>query len=272
MNNPLDFITNKYKKNQISELEKLVGFSPKGGGDKIAETAAMISKQKKSSHAVHSEEEKYWDYYKVFAQLFEKYKRSFALFIGDILDIMLAGSLQAKIVKELIEEKINKMRKVREAAAIKEAVTRKHNVQRKRPSNIDVEVGGEKRIYLQHFIKRKYFLAAMFLDNDEYPNYKKLVKQIEEACDELVKKDVLNSSEERKEELNKIVGELKYEVSQKVLLYIWKLLAADNFEHLDWIYNECKSLYLLRPAFYEDLDVAYQSGKKMLRLLISDIT
>lgn len=278
MNRPIDFITSKLKNDHISELEKLVGFSPKAsdgkgkGEDKIAATAASIVGQRSGADKkpIKHEEDKYWEYYKVFGQTYERYKRQFAFFVGDILDIMLTGTLQSKLVKEMMEEKLANIRKASEAAALEEAIKRKHHVQRKKPVEYEVEVGGEKRVFVHHFIKRKYFLAALFVESEEYPNYKKVVKLIEEACEELVEDGCLNSSEERKAKLGSIVSELKYEVSQRDLLYIWKLLAADNFEHLEWIYNECKDLYLLRSTFYEDLDDAYQVGKKLLKLLMND--
>lgn len=274
MFNPLDILTNDQKLKKMAELEKLAGFSPTTSENKFIDLADKIGKSKLDAakdSAEKANEDKYWVIYKRFANAFEKYERPFALFLGDFLDVMLGGSLQTKIVKELIEEKINKMRKVREAAAIEEAVSKKHNVQRKRSPLAEVKIGGEKRLYLQHFIKRKYFLSALFLDSDEYTNYKKLVKQIEEACVEIVKEEVPANEDARKELLAQIIGQLKYEISQHDVLYIWKILAADEFNLLEWTYGECKTLNLLRPAFYEDLDIAYQNGKKMLKLLISDV-
>jgi hypothetical protein len=169
MINPLDELLMSRSKKNLDELEKLAGFSPgKGAKDKFSEVAGNVAKkgEQAADAGRDSGEDRHWQTHKMFAKIYDKSGRSFALFVGDLLDIMLSGPVQSRLVNEMIEDKINRMRKVKEAAA--EPSTQKVKVQAKRNSKYDVNVGGEKRIFSRHFLKRKGFLAALFLDSEEF--------------------------------------------------------------------------------------------------------
>lgn len=273
MINPLDDLNFSRNQKSIEELEKLAGFSPnRSGSNKFTAVADSLVKktERPAERGSEPEIDKYWDFHKSFVSLYERAGRSFALFIGDLLDIILGGPVQTRLVNDMIEEKINRMRKAREAAT--EPSTQKHKVQARRNSKYDVVIGGEKRVFSRHFLKRKGFLAALFLDSDEYPSFKKLVRQIEIVCRESLQEDAVPDSEDtRLAELKKIVENLRYEISQAEVVHAWALLEADGFKHLEWAFNETRSLNLVRPNFYEDLDKAYRDGKKLIKLLIEDI-
>ena len=273
MINPLDDLNFSRNPKSIEELEKLAGFSPnRSGSNKFTAVADSLVKktERPAERGSEPEIDKYWDFHKSFVSLYERAGRSFALFIGDLLDIILGGPVQTRLVNDMIEEKINRMRKAREAAA--EPSTQKHKVQARRNSKYDVVIGGEKRVFSRHFLKRKGFLAALFLDSDEYPSFKKLVRQIEIVCRASLQEDAVPDSEDaRLAELKKIVENLRYEISQAEVVHAWALLEADGFKHLEWAFNETRSLNLVRPNFYEDLDKAYRDGKKLIKLLIEDI-
>ncbi len=272
MINPLDDLNISRNQKSLDELEKLAGFSPnKGGSNKFTELAGKLvkSSEKPSERSAEADADKYWHIHKKFIKQYETSGRSFALFIGDLLDIILGGPVQTRLVNDMIEEKITRMRKAREAAA--EPSTQKHKVQAKRSSKYDVEIGGEKRVFSRHFLKRKGFLAALFLDSDEYPSFKKLIRQIETVCRETLKESIPDSEEKRLAALKKIIGELRYEISQSEVVHAWALLEADGFKHLEWVFNETHNLNLVRPNFYEDLDKAYRDGKKLIKLLLEDI-
>ena len=277
MLNPLDGLNlSRSQKKDLDELEKLAGFSPstKKGKNMLTQLAGDLVKKKdtKPESKQDEEENRFWNIHKRFAEAYDKNGRAFALFIGDLLDIMLSGPVQARLVSEMIEEKLAKIRKQREAEALEEAAKKKkkYNVGGKVSSKYDVEIGGEKRIFSRHFLKRKSFLAALFLDSDEFPAFKKLVKQIDIICkneDYSVPED----EKDREEALDKILGELRYEIKPVDVIKFWKLLDADNFKYLDEIFNKTRNLNLVRPTFYEDVDKAYRDGKKLLKLLIKDV-
>lgn len=272
MINPLDDLNFSRNVKNLDELEKLAGFSPgKNSKDKFSEVAGKLVKKPETRSETGKDkiDDKHWEIHKKFAIQFDRYGRSFALFIGDLLDIILSGPVQTRLVSEMIEEKINRMRKAKEAAA--EPSTQKVKVQAKRNAKYDVIVGGEKRIFSRHFLKRKGFLAALFLDSEEYPAFKRLIKQIEIVCREGLNMDLPATEQERHEVLEKIVRDLRYEIRQSDVVYAWALLEADNFKHLEWVFNETKNQHLVRPNFYEDLDKAYRDGKKLLKLLIEDV-
>ena len=277
MLNPLDGLNlSRSQKKDLDELEKLAGFSPsaKKGKNMLTQVAGDLVKKKdtKPESKLDEEENRFWNIHKRFAEAYDKNGRAFALFIGDLLDIMLSGPVQARLVSEMIEEKLAKIRKQREAEALEEAAKKKkkYNVGGKVSSKYDVEIGGEKRIFSRHFLKRKSFLAALFLDSDEFPAFKKLVKQVDIICknEEYL---VPSKEEDRKEALDKILGELRYEIKPVDVIRFWKLLDADNFKYLDEIFNKTRNLNLVRPTFYEDVDKAYRDGKKLLKLLIKDV-
>jgi myosin heavy subunit len=161
------------------------------------------------------------------------------------------------------------MRKAREAAA--EPSTQKVKVQAIRSSKYEVNIGGEKRVFSKHFLKRKGFLAALFLDSEEYQSYKKLIKQLEVVCRESVEEALPGGESGRREALEKIVEELRYEIHQHDVVKAWALLEADSFKHLEWFFGQTKDLHLVRPDFYDDLDKAYRDAKKLIKLLTQDV-
>lgn len=276
MLNPLDSLNlSRSQKKNFDELEKLAGFSPNPSDkSKFSQLAGDIVKKKEEAlleNKKETKEDRFWNIHKKFAETFDKNGRAFALFIGDILDIILSGPVQAQLVSEMIEEKIAKIRKQREAEALEKAAKNKHVVGGKRNSKFDVEVGGEKRVFSKHFLKRKSFLAALFLDSDEFSGFKKLVKQIEIICNNTETENLPPTEEGRKKALDNIIGELRYEIKPVDIIRFWKLLEADNFNHLDEVFNKTKNLHLVRPTFYEDVDKAYREGKKLLKLLIDDV-
>ncbi len=277
MINPLDNLNlSRSQKKNLDELEKLAGFSPSSKGkNKISQLAGDLVKKKESKKETNNdkEENRFWNIHKRFAESYEKNGRAFALFIGDLLDIMLSGPVQSQLVGDLIEEKITKIRKQREKELLEEAAKKKskYTVSGKRSSKYDVEIGGEKRTFLRHFLKRKKFLASLFLDSDEFPAFKKLVKQIDVVCKQTETENIPETEEGRKEALDKVLGELRYEIKPVDIIRFWKLLDADNFKYLDDIFNKTKNLNLVRPTFYEDVDKAYRDGKKLLKLLIQDV-
>ena len=272
MINPLDDLDFSKGIGNLDELEKLAGFSPaQKKSDLIGKVAKNISQKKTDSpqkEKTNHEEDRHWEIHKKFAQSYDKLGRPFALLVGDLLDIILSGPVQTKLVNEMIEEKINKMRKARENNA--EPSNKKVNVPAARSAKYDVVIGGEKRIFSRHFLKRKSFLAALFLDSEEYPSFKKLIKQIEIVCKEELSEPIPTTEAKRKKALENILKELKYEIHQADVIKAWALLEADCFKHIEWLYNETKNFHLVRPNFYEDLDKAYREAKKLLKLLISD--
>lgn len=271
MINPLDDLKFSRTNKGLDELEKLVGI-PAGAKPKnlINDVASNLSQKASRSGEFKAvpEQDQHWKIHKKFADLYEKNGRAFGMFVGDLLDIILSGPVQTRLVNEMIEEKINRMRKAKEANA--EVPTHKVNVPGKRNSKFDVVIGGEKRIFARNFLKRKGFLAALFIDSEEYGSYKKLIKQIDIVCSEELNEALPDTEEKRKEALQEIVSELKFEIKAQDVIKAWALLEADCFKHLDWIYQETKSFHLVRPNFYDDLDKAYREGKKLVKLLIEE--
>ena len=277
MLNPLDGLNlSRSQKKNLDELEKLAGFSPSSKEkDMVSQLAGDIVKKKDNKKEVKQdvEENRFWNIHKRFAESYEKNGRAFALFVGDLLDIMLSGPVQAQLVSEMIEEKIAKIRKQRETEALEEAAKKKtkYLVGGKRSSKYDVEIGGEKRLFCRHFIKRKSFLATLFLGNEEFSAFKKLVNQIDLVCKQSDTEAIPDNETGRRQALDKILSELKYEIKPLDIIRFWKLLDADNFKYLDEIFNKTRNLNLVRPTFYEDVDKAYRDGKKLLKLLIKDV-
>ncbi|MBP5470635.1 MAG: hypothetical protein J6Z11_15490, partial [Candidatus Riflebacteria bacterium] len=162
MMNPLDNLNlSRSQKKNLDELEKLAGFSPSKNKNMVSQLAGDLVKKKepKVESKKDKEENRFWNIHKRFAESYEKNGRAFALFVGDLLDIMLSGPVQANLVSELIEEKITKIRKQREKELLEEAARKKskYTVSGKRSAKYDVEIGGEKRIFSRHFLKRKRF-------------------------------------------------------------------------------------------------------------------
>ena len=253
-------------KNLDDEIEKIAGFSPSGKHKSLTDDIVKKLSKKNadcSERKSDSEDDRHWQIHKVFADLYEVYGRAFGMFVGDLLDIILSGPVQTRLVNEMIEEKINRMRKAREAKA--EVSAHKVKVPGKRSPKFDVKIAGEKRIFARNFLKRKSFLAALFIDSEEYASYKKLIKQIEVVCGEEIEEKLPETEEKRKAQLEQIISELKFEIKTHDVIMAWKLLEADCFKYLDWIYKQTKNFHLVRPNFYDDLDKAYREGKKMLK-------
>lgn len=253
---------------ELEKFDNLIGIKS-DKNDLIGEIAGKYSGSNgENSEPKKTAQDKHWSINKVFSQLKDKYGRSFALFVGDLLDIILSGPVQTRLVSEMIDEKISKLKKNNDK---EEKPQRKVNVPSSSKTVFDVEIGGEKRIFVRHFLKRKSFLSGLFLDSNDYKSYKKLIRQIEIVCEQESDFSIPNTLEQRKQELQKIVNGLKYEITRDDVIKAWVLLEADCFENLEWIFNETKNMYLVRPSFYEDLDKAYRDGKKLLKLLIKEV-
>lgn len=267
MINPLDDLDFSKNNKGLDELEKLAGFSPSKKGNLINDVASKLAR-KNEEVATADKEDRHWEIHKKFADLYEKNGRAFGMFVGDLLDIILSGPVQTRLVNEMIEEKINRMKKAKEASA--EVPTHKINVPGKRNSKFDVTIGGEKRIFARNFLKRKGFLAALFIDSEEYTSFKKLIKQIETVCREEIAEELPKTEAARKEALQEVISELKFEIKTSDIIKAWALLDADCFKNLEWLYNETKKFHFVRPNFYDDLDKAYREAKQLIKLLIEE--
>lgn len=265
---------------ELRDLDRLAGLP---GGDRrpasfIDEVARSFSRKPAGAAAPPaaggSEDDSAWRAHKLFADLAEKYGRAFRLFVGDLLDVLLGGPLQAKFIGELMDDRARRL--ARAAAQAEPAPEAKGKVavlpREAMPENISI--GGEPRWHARTFLKRKAVLASVFLDSEEYPSYLKLLKQIAAVCREELKAQpgwsLPDSPADRQAALRLVVDELKNEITQAGLVRAWLLLEAGGFADLDWVFNETRSLGLVRPSFYEDLDKAYREAKKMLKLLVTE--
>ncbi|MBF0406273.1 MAG: hypothetical protein HQM10_02880 [Candidatus Riflebacteria bacterium] len=255
------------------EIMKMAGLPPlnKGKEDMASEVAKMFSSKKKTTPAqAPSEDDVSWEIQKKFITLFEVHGKTFARFIGDFLDVLLSGPLQEKMVSELIEEKIAQKRRLIAEMSVEEANV--PHVPPAMPPEKEVKIGGEERVRSHHFLKRKKLLATIFVDSREHPAFKRIVKNIDLICQEELDCDKFSSlsSEEKSREFQDCIFRLKREISRNDLLIAWFFLKSNKFQDLELIFTETRSLGLLRPSYYEDLDKAYRDGKKLLKLLVKD--
>ena len=96
-----------------------------------------------------------------------------ARFIGDLLDILMNGPLQDKLVAELIDEKIAQQKRIQtEKTSLPEDEPAEKEVSRKvpppRPTEKEVKIGNEPRLRTRHFLKRKKLFSSLFLESKEY--------------------------------------------------------------------------------------------------------
>ncbi len=210
-----------------------------------------------------------WRIQKHFLSLYDKHGKPFARFLSDLLDILLSGSIQNRLVSELIEARVQEIRRekaeeARESGAIHRKVTPG------RP--VDVTIGGEPRQIPRHFLKRKSLIAGMLLNTKEFTNFQKLWNALEQVVRTRETEKLLSGLDRtgRRTVLEQVIGRLKLEICYEDLVAAWVLLEADQFEDLEWAYTETRTLSIVRPAFYEDLDTAYREAKKLLKLLIAE--
>jgi hypothetical protein len=107
MINPLDDLIMSRNKKSLDELEKLAGFSPgKDNRDKFSEVAGKVGKKAETPADAGKEsvDDRHWQIHKEFARIYDKSGRSFALFVGDLLDIILSGPVQTRLVNVMIED------------------------------------------------------------------------------------------------------------------------------------------------------------------------
>ncbi|MBF0499096.1 MAG: hypothetical protein HQM09_03090 [Candidatus Riflebacteria bacterium] len=218
----------------------------------------------------------FWKTQKLFTELFERHGKPFARFIGDLLDIMMSGPLQDKLVSELIDEKISHQKRMdieRKPFAEQETSSGPdRKVPPPKPSEKDIKIGGEPRVRMRHFLKRKKLFSSLFLDSKEYTGFSKIMKSLAMICEEETDPSIRcgTDHESRHNSLVQLVERLKREITRPDLLAAWALLEADSFTDLEWVFLETCNLGLILPTYYEDLDKAYREAKKLLKLLIKD--
>lgn len=252
----------------LDELERLAGFAPGAAAGKTLadQVATRLQQPKQPVPAQDPAVDRLWHIHKRFAALAETGGRAFTRFVGDILDIILSGPIQSRLVNDLIEERLSRIRAEKETDP-------KHKVPSAMPAHLDIRIGGEPRVFPRNYLKRKFFLASLFLEGDEFPAFKRLMKQIADICaEEWPSADLPPTVEERRAALGDILAELRREITVSNLTRAWALLDRDDFQELEWIYNESRSMHLVRPTFYEDLDKAYREAKKLLKLLSREFT
>lgn len=266
----------------LEDLERLAGLSadnkpgpfPTQSGaskvDKLVETLQQSKTQPKTQNPEGDpEEDRLWRIQRRFADLADSGGRAFARFVGDILDILLSEPIQMRFLNELVEAQINRY------YASREDDEKQHIVPAGKPASLGVRIGGEARVFLYNFpknyLKRKFLLSSMFIKHEEFPSFKRLMKQIKEICtEEWPQPDFPKTIDGRRQALKDILQELRHEITASSLAKAWLLLEYDEFQEIEWVYNESRSMHLVRPTFYEDLDKAYREGKKLLKLLIKE--
>jgi hypothetical protein len=172
-------------------------------------------------------------------------------------------------VQELMDERLARMR--REASKERESDSAT-GVPKARPRMTDLTLGGDNWQPSHNFLRRKSILASLFLEPDEYPAFLRLWRTIQQVAGDEASGPVPTTTEARREALQAIISHLQKEIRPADLLQAWTLLAADQFQHLDWVYKETKTLNLVRPSYQEDLDKAYREAKKLLKQLIAEFT
>lgn len=261
-----DMIDSRAKKD-LEELEKLAGFSPsKNKRNKFDDIAGKVSKKRHEKKS--GEHERYWLIHKEFANVGEKYGRSFCMFVGDTLDIILSVPRQEKILSFVIDDKVSRLKKTKEGSF--ESIAKHIKRAFEGPTHGDYKVGGEERVAYPSFIKRKVFLGTIFTRSDEYKTYLKFIKDIEQVC-KTEASTPPPSEDERKKALEAIIEELRYEIRRQDLINAWAILNADNFKNLEWFFMQAKGINIVRPDYYDDLNKIYRIGKKMLKLLLKDV-
>lgn len=281
MRKPGDIDTNRFwtKSDDLDRLAGLpVGSSPADdlasrvarglGGPGAAKTPA--TGEKSPGPAEDPEQNRDWRIRKKFSELHERHGKPFLRFVGDLLDILLSGTLQTKLIRELLEESYARIRRrsgPRQRRATSTGVPFSAAGEKE-----EVMLGGEPYQHPRHYLRRKMLLATLFLDPDEYAGFRKLLRQIEQVC-ESEKADtapVPATAAERNAALRECFERLRSEITQGDVLLAWQLLAADEFVELEGAFLETRSLALVRPTYYGDLDAAYREAKKRLKQVIAE--
>lgn len=217
-----------------------------------------------------SDQDRDWRIHKTFAELHERHGKPFLRFVGDLLDMLLSGTLQTRLIRELLEESFARMRRrkgPREHRATSTGVPFSASKEKK-----EILLGGEPYQHPRHYLRRKTLLATLFLDPDEYSGFRKLLGQIEQVC-ESERADgtpLPATAAERNIALRECFERLRSEITQADVLLAWELLAADEFAQLETAFLETRSLNLVRPTYYGDLDAAYREAKKRLKQVIAE--
>ncbi len=211
-----------------------------------------------------------WRIHKTFAELHERHGKPFLRFVGDLLDILLSGTLQTRLIRELLEESFARMRRrrgPRERRATSTGVPFSASKEKE-----EILLGGEPYQHPRHYLRRKTLLATLFLDPDEYPGFRKLLGQIEQVCERerAGGTPLPATTAERNTALRECFERLRNEITQADVLLAWELLAADEFAQLETAFLETLSLNLVRPTYYGDLDAAYREAKKRLKQVIAE--
>ncbi|HNW36307.1 MAG TPA: hypothetical protein PKM25_15315, partial [Candidatus Ozemobacteraceae bacterium] len=121
MRKPGEIDTNRFwTKND--ELDRLAGLPV--GGKPADDLAARVARglggsdplkspagQKPAESVPVPEQNRDWRIHKKFAELHERHGKPFLRFVGDLLDILLSGTLQTRLVRELLEESFARMRR-----------------------------------------------------------------------------------------------------------------------------------------------------------------
>jgi len=280
MRKPGEIDTNRFwTKND--ELDRLAGLPV--GGKPTDDLAARVARglgssdpakapvgQKPAESVASPVQDRDWRIHKKFSELHERYDKPFLRFVGDLLDILLSGTLQTKLVRELLEESFARMRRRSGPQARKATATGVPFSTSKAPG--EITLGGEPYQNPRHYLRRKTLLATLFLDPDEYAGFRKLLRQIEQVCErERADAEPLPPTPaERNAALKDCFERLRDEITQADVLLAWELLAADEFVELEVAFLETRSLSLVRPTYYSDLDTAYREAKKRLKQVIAE--
>ncbi|MBF0546311.1 MAG: hypothetical protein HQM08_17840 [Candidatus Riflebacteria bacterium] len=270
-NNFFPTIGNMDKNN---DLMKIAGIPPiKQPSDDLISSVAkkLAGANVKPTPVTPSDEDYYWNIHKRFIELYESHGKLFARFIGDFLDILMSGPMQEKLVSELIDEAVaQKKRKI--SQSLTEEDLKVSSVPPAGSIENEVKIGGEPRVRLHHFLKRKKLFASIFVDPKEHTACQKIIKNINLLSKQELDFQNLESlpPEKRKENLRETVFRLKREITRLDLLHAWYFLEKAGFNDLELIFTETRDLGLLRPSYYEDLDKAYRDGKRLIKLLLAD--
>lgn len=269
----------------LDDLSGLPGMPGAGSGKPdLAESIARKLATKNvppPPAAASADQDRSWVVQKQFIALYDKLGKPFARFIGDLLDILMNGPLQDKLVSELIEEKLAQQRRSSsdtpfsgqdEDAGEERKGGRK--VPPPRPTDNEVKIGGELRVRPRHFLKRKRLFSSLFLDAKEISGCRKVMKCLAQICEE--EKPPFSGQQldrdGRRSALREVMSRLRLEITRPDLLAAWTLLDADDFTEMEWVFTETRDLGLVRPTYYDDLDKAYRDAKKLLKLLVDEFT
>ncbi len=253
----------------LEEFDKLLGRPGVAGkSDSLVDRVAHKLDSRESSKTTNSPETEsgpLWRIHKRFADLHHRLGKPFSRFVGDLLDIILTGPVQDKILGDLPADRADSGRSSRDSASSSDSGATVPG-----PDAPQTLIGDEPRRKPRNFLKRKANLAALVLDRGEYPAFVRLMKQVRTICDE--EKDsgftVPPDPQGRKKALEEIIGKLSVEITSRFVAHAWLVLESEEFASMEWLHEQVSSAGLLRPSYYEDLDRAYRETKKLLKLLL----